>query len=60
MFKNLFKKKPEPVTNVVVCEDCYFPKLNQFVRAHAPELWDRWLQEGVKNFNAVGALDDVE
>lgn len=38
----------EPI-KVEICEDCYYPKLKKYIRAHAPELWDKWVAEGLKN-----------
>ncbi len=46
MFKFLKKYK---TSNIILCEDCYFPKLNIFLREKYPEIWDDWVREGIKN-----------
>lgn len=50
--RNIFRKEtPSPTCKIVLCEECYFPKLNTYVRAHAPDLWDKWVEEGIENSN---------
>lgn len=39
---------PDP-TGIYLCEDCYFPELNKFLRAKYPHIWDEYLRIGQEN-----------